>query len=275
MKKLAIITTHPIQYNGPLFSLLNKRVKIRIKVFYSWGQTEMGAKYDPGFGKQVNWDIPLLEGYDYSFVGNISADPGTHHFKGIINPGLIREIEAWEPNAILVFGWSFKSHLKCLRHFHKKIPVFLRGDSTLLDEPAGFSFRKMMRRLFLKWVYRHVDIAFYTGTNNKKYFLAHGLKDDELLFAPHAVDITRFAEDEETKKTEALQWRKELGLTDTDIVFLYAGKMEPKKNPVLVVETFFKLASPNVRLVMVGDGICVEKLKKDHLKINRVHFIGF
>jgi hypothetical protein len=112
----------------------------------------------------------------------------------------------------LLYGWSFKSHLKCLQHFHKKIPVFFRGDSTLLDEPAGFSLRKTMRRLFLKWVYRHVDTAFYTGTNNKKYFLAHGLKDDELIFAPHAVDITRFAQEQGDKKNGGAAMEK--GIAD-------------------------------------------------------------
>lgn len=275
MDRLAIITTHPIQYNAPLFSLLNKRGKIRVKVFYSWGQSEKADLYDPGFGIERKWDIPLLEGYDHEFIENTSRNPGTQHFMGIVNPGLRKKIKAFLPDAILVYGWSFFSHLKIIRQFKGKVPVFFRGDSTLLDEPAGFSFRKMMRRLFLKWVYRHVDIAFYTGTNNKKYFLAHGLKEDQLVFAAHAIDIARFAEDEEIKKTAALQWRRELGIADTDIVFLYAGKMEPKKNLFFLAEVFSKLNLPNTHLVMAGDGILLEKLKKAHSKNDRIHFISF
>ncbi|MGN6533252.1 MAG: glycosyltransferase family 1 protein, partial [Ginsengibacter sp.] len=84
--RLAIITTHPIQYNAPLFSLLAKRNTINIKVFYTWGEKVLQDKFDPGFGKNINWDIPLLEGYDFQFVSNISADPGSHHFGGIDNP---------------------------------------------------------------------------------------------------------------------------------------------------------------------------------------------
>ncbi len=38
MKRLAIVTTHPIQYNAPLFELLAKRNKIDIRVFYTWGE---------------------------------------------------------------------------------------------------------------------------------------------------------------------------------------------------------------------------------------------
>ena len=95
MKRLAVITTHPIQYNAPLFKLLADRGVLQIKVFYTWGGKVLTEKYDPGFGKTINWDIPLLEGYEYSFVKNISLEPGSYHFKGIINPSLNEEVKAW------------------------------------------------------------------------------------------------------------------------------------------------------------------------------------
>ena len=173
--RLAIVSTHPIQYNAPWFALLSKSTGIQVKVFYTWGQLESELKYDPGFGKAVQWDIPLLEGYQYSFIKNIAADPGSHHRKGIINPSLNREIVKWQADAVLVFGWNFVSHFRCISYFHKKIPVLFRGDSTLLDERSGI--KTFIRRNVLKWVYSKIDFAFYVGTNNKKYFLAHGLKD--------------------------------------------------------------------------------------------------
>ena len=137
MIKLAIITTHPVQYNAPLFRLLTERNNIKIKVFYTWSQTASGVKFDPGFGKTIEWDIPLLDGYEYNFVENISAKPGSHHYKGINNPTLIKEIKEWNADSLLVYGWNFKSHLKALCFFKNKIPVLFRGDSTLLDEKPG------------------------------------------------------------------------------------------------------------------------------------------
>ena len=133
MKKLAIITTHPIQYNAPLFALLSKRNGIEIKVFYTWGKTVLSSKFDPGFQKVINWDINLLEGYSYEFVENIASEKGSHHFNGIDNPDLISKIKAFDPQAILVYGWSLKSHFRVMRHFKGKVPVFFRGDSHLLD----------------------------------------------------------------------------------------------------------------------------------------------
>jgi hypothetical protein len=124
MKKLAIVTTHPIQYNAPLFELLTSRGNLDVKVFYTWGETVLENKYDPGFGKVIEWDIPLLKGYTYEFLENTALDKGSHHFKGINNPTLITELENYGAEAILIYGWAFKSHLKVLRHFHKKIPLF-------------------------------------------------------------------------------------------------------------------------------------------------------
>ncbi|NTW26423.1 MAG: glycosyltransferase family 1 protein, partial [Lentimicrobium sp.] len=65
--KLAIISSHPIQYNAPMFELLAKSEVIELKVFYTWSQSQ-DSLFDKDFGKEIKWDIPLLQGYDYAFV---------------------------------------------------------------------------------------------------------------------------------------------------------------------------------------------------------------
>src|SRR6202012_1368462 len=149
-------------------------------------------------------------------------------------PDLVKEIGGWAPDAILVFGWNFNSHLKCLRHFHGKTRILFRGDSTLLGEKPGM--KKLARRLFLKWVYRHVDYALYVGTHNKNYFLRHGIPEERLLFAPHAVDTDRFAGPDDAYPAEANAWRSELGIKQDDFVMLFAGKLEPTKNPFFILD---------------------------------------
>ncbi|HMK26068.1 MAG TPA: glycosyltransferase family 4 protein, partial [Chitinophagaceae bacterium] len=214
-----------------------------------------------------------LEGYEYCFVKNVSPDPGTQHFKGIINPTLIRQIEAWKPTAILVYGWNFKSHLHCLRYFHKKVPVLFRGDSTLLDEKPGL--KKMLRRVFLKWVYSHVDIALYVGIQNKLYFIKHGLKKTQLVFAPHAVDNERFFDKGGSFAQKAVAWRRQLNIPDDDLVFLFAGKLEPKKDPASLIRAFMELSVPGIHLILVGNGILENALKEKYANIINLHFIDF
>ena len=273
MKKLAIISTHPIQYNAPLFRLLAQSGSIHPRVFYTWEQSGKGAKYDPGFGKKIEWDIPLLDGYEFEFVKNIAEDPGTQHFKGMINPGLNKVIEAWKPDALLVYGWSYDSHLKAIRHFHGRIPVLFRGDSTLLNEAPGI--RRMMRRLFLTWVYRHVDYALYVGTNNKAYYLKHGMKERQLVLAPHAVDNDRFAGQDSERRQEAAEWKRQLGIKDNALVVLYAGKLETVKDPAFIVGLAEKWKDLPVNIVVVGNGHLEAELKERAKGLPNILFLDF
>lgn len=270
--RLAIVTTHPIQYNAPWFRLLAQQQGIEVKVFYTWEASQTLAKYDPGFGRVIEWDIPLLDGYEYTFVKNVSANQGSHHFKGIDNPTLNTEIEQWGAEAVLVFGWAYKSHLSCMRYFKGKIPVLFRGDSTLLDETAGL--KKILRRLFLKYVYRHVDFAFYVGRNNKQYYLVHGLKEKQLVYLPHAIENERFADSAGEHIAKAKQWKTELGIEDC-FVILFAGKLEPKKNPQYIIKLAEMLTDKKMRFVLVGNGVMEADLKQAAAKDERIIFVGF
>ena len=275
MKRIAILSSHPIQYNAPLFALIAKEEEIELMVFYTWGEQSMGAKFDPDFGKTIEWDIPLLDGYAYTFAQNTSKDPGSHHFKGIINPTLNQEIERWGAEVVWVWGWSFDSHLKAMRHFKGKIPVWFRGDSTLLDEPKGFSIKKLARRLFLIWVYKHIDKAFYVGTHNKAYYRKHGLTESQLVYAPHAIDNERFFDLSGEKSIQASIWRENLGFKEEDIVLLFAGKYEPRKNPLFLVQLMKTIQTESIKLVMVGNGPLEKTLKESLSKDKRVTFLDF
>ncbi|RYD92503.1 MAG: glycosyltransferase, partial [Sphingobacteriales bacterium] len=268
-RRLAIVTTHPIQYYAPVFRLLAERKNIEIKVFYTWGQSAL-TKHDPGFGKQVTWDLPLLDGYPYEFVENVAPQPGSHHFKGIDNPGLNKTVTAWQPDAVLVYGWAYRSHLKAIRFFKKKVPVYFRGDSTLLDQQHGF--KSLLRSIALKWVYSHIDIAFYPGSNTKAYFQQYGLKPHQLIFAPHAVDNARFASE---RTGEAAQLRHQLVIGNEEIMVLFAGKFESKKDPLLLVDAFLQLKQAGCHLVMVGNGVLETVLKSKAAGAANIHFMDF
>lgn len=266
--KLAIITTHPIQYYAPVFRLLNERGNVDIHVFYTSYQDL--NKYDAGFKRDVKWDISLLDGYPYTIVENVSATPGSHRFLGADNPGLIQLIKNFSPDAILVYGWAYKSHLQVLRYFKGKTAVWFRGDSTLLDKSQWF--KRWMRNILLKWVYKHIDKAFYVGSANKDYFLKYGLKDSQLFFAPHAVDNGRFAID---RTAEATELRRKLGVGYNDILILFAGKFEQKKSPVELLMAFKTITNKGIHLLFTGNGNLEEKLKREAEGLSGIHFHDF
>jgi glycosyltransferase involved in cell wall biosynthesis len=253
-KRLAVIITHPIQYFTPVFKQLAQSCDLH--VFYTWGKAAQGEKFDHDFQKEIAWDIPLLEGYNYTFLNNTAKKPGSHHFFGILNPDIIDIIKIFDPHAIFIYGWAYQSHLKVLRYFSGKIPLWFRGDSTLLDVMPFW--KGILRKIYLKLIYKMVDKAFHVGSASKAYFLTYGLNENQLVFAPHAVDNHRFAED---RSGEANALRQKLGIGTEDILILFAGKFEPRKNPLLLLHAFMETASQNVHVLFVGNGILEPRMK--------------
>ena len=261
MKRLAILSTHPIQYNAPLFRMLAQEASIDLKVFYSKKSEQV--RFDKDFGQEVTWDVPLTEGYAHESF-DAKEKTGRNH--------LIAAIESFNPNALLVYGWNFDGHLATMRHFHGSVPVWFRGDSTLLD-PLPF-WKRTMRKLSLNWVYRFVDRAFYVGQANKRYFQWCGLTEDQLTYAPHAVDNEFFMKDNKERNREALQLQKKLGIDSNSTVFLFVGKLEPIKQPIHLAEAFESLHA-NAHLVFVGSGVLEAKLKNRFEANPNIHFVGF
>jgi glycosyltransferase involved in cell wall biosynthesis len=271
-RKLAIVCTHPIQYYAPVFRALAGSGQIDLRVFYTWSQAAADGMFDSGFGTQVKWDVPLLDGYAYQFVGNVAKRPGLDHFGGLNTPTLTREIEAWRPDAVLIYTWNSRAHLRALRYFKSKLPVLFRGDSTLLDQRTWW--RALLRRLFLTWVYSHVDVAIAVGTNNRNYFAWCGLPLRRIALAPHSIDTVRFGSDSADHENLAAKWRQELGISPEATVILFAGKLQLKKNPGLLLDAFAAL-SDRSRLVFVGNGELESELKARAKAIEGVHFMPF
>ena len=273
--RLAILTSHPIQYNAPSFGMLARDPELEVRVYYEWEGP--GLTLDREFGRRVAWDTPLLAGYNHVFVPNVSSDPGSHRFRGIDNPSVVKEVSGWKPDVLLIYGWAFVSHVRVLRALHGKVPILFRGDSTLVDERG--SARTMARRSLLRWIYRHIDVALYTGTLNHAYYRAHGVAEDRLVWAPHAVDVERFSSAAAAGELEARAWRRRLGIADEDTVFLFSGKLVPRKDPATLLDAFIDVRSsrPTVgaHLVFVGDGRLSNSLKARAAGRSDVHFLGF
>jgi glycosyltransferase involved in cell wall biosynthesis len=221
----------------------------------------------------VKWDVPLLDGYPHTFVPNRSASPGTHHFGGLDSPFLVPSVLAWRPDAVLVFGWAWKSHLRALCALRGRVPVLFRGDSTLIDERPGL--RAWARRSWLRWVYRRVDVALYVGKHNRAYFEAHGVRGDRLQWAPHAIENDRFADPDGVRAAEARTWRLRLGIPDDAVTVLFAGKLERKKAPDILLDAFLDPAGPNAHLIFAGSGPMEESLRERAAGAARIHFLGF
>jgi glycosyltransferase involved in cell wall biosynthesis len=284
--RLAFIVSHPIQYYVPIYRELAELARQRttgsqddktkgrheadrktdhglrttddktqvtaLKVFYTW--RDAGPALDEKFGKTFSWDIPLMEGYDFEVVPNTSPDPGTHRRKGLINPDLVERVKAWKPDAVHITGYNYVSHGQAIKELSKAgIPVIFRGDSHLLDG-RGPWWKWQLKKLFVSRVYHWPKAFSYVGQANRDYYRAFGVPENKLFHVPHTIEVGRFAEPNNELEAKALAWRRELGIPDENFVFLYAAKLEPRKRPDRLLESFVKADIPNTTLLFVGSG---------------------
>src|SRR5215212_3627977 len=125
--RLGVVLSHPTQYYSPWFRWLAANTALDLRVFYLW-EFGVAAQRDRQFGATFKWDVDLLSGYAHEFVPNIARDPGTHHFGGLRNPQLTARLAAWNPSAILLFGYKWSAHLRTIFWARRRrIPLLFRG----------------------------------------------------------------------------------------------------------------------------------------------------
>jgi glycosyltransferase involved in cell wall biosynthesis len=145
----------------------------------------------------------------------------------------------------------------------------------LIDEGNSPSWKQLLRKIFLSWVYKKVDFAFYVGGNNKKYFQKYGLEYSQLIHAPHAIDNRRFSFWNEELESDLIAWKEYLGIAENEIVILFVGKLEPKKNPKFILDLAGQLPSRKFKFLIIGDGVLGDELKQKAKQDERILFLPF
>ncbi|MFT3867261.1 MAG: glycosyltransferase family 4 protein [Nibricoccus sp.] len=271
--RLAVVLSHPTQYYSPWFRWLRGNTTLSFKVFYL-SDIGLHSSRDEKFGTQFAWDTDLTSGYDYEIVPNVAAEPSVLRFNGLKNPELPARLREWKPDAILLFGYNYYTHLKLVywARLHR-IPLIFRGDSHLL----GRKKLSLIKSFVLRQLYRRFASITYVGNSNNHYFRKLGVPHAKLFFAPHAVDASHFSPDNPQHQERALALRKVLGLESSTRVVLFAGKLIRAKQPHVLLETFIQLQPTNTALVFVGDG--EEKTTLQARAASRpdvaVHFLPF
>lgn len=258
MAHLAVITSHPIQYYAPWFRYLQANSGLTLRVFYLLDST-VTNQADQQFKGAMKWDIPLLEGYDYEFVPNVSRKPGTGHFWGLQNPALIQQVNAFQPDAALMMNYNYASLYRFLASW-SNTPLLFRGDSHRLIPEIGL--KANLKRQWITQIYRRFAACLYVGKANRDYFRYHGVQENRLFFSPHAIDNDRFVGQAETAALEAVQWKKDLGIPLNHQVILFAGKFIAKKRPLDLLQAFLKADLSHVSLLFVGAGELEDDLRR-------------
>jgi glycosyltransferase involved in cell wall biosynthesis len=273
--RVAIVSTHPIQYQTPWFRALARQRDVAIQVLYchkAGPQDQAKA----GFGVEFDWDVPLLDGYDWEFLPNVASKPGMG-FWGIDTPELSQRIARRDYDAVVLNGWHFKSAWQAMQAcWRTGVPAMVRSDSHLRTPRRAVTIgaKWPIYRLFIP----RLGGCLAVGTLSREYFLHYGAKPGRVFEVPHVVDADRISSQASALMKKRTELRQKWDLPEEDIVFLFAGKMIGVKRPLDFVRSIGRACRRGARVsgLMVGDGplrsACADVAKESGAPIR---FTGF
>jgi glycosyltransferase involved in cell wall biosynthesis len=275
--RIAFLHTHPIQYFAPLYRYLNRHWNADITALYLSDCSLRGGA-DRGFGRDIRWDIDLLDGYDARFVRGAERRGEPTGFLSTIVPSLWREIRSGGFAALIVHGHTPAAMvLAAAAAKASRIPVLLRCETHLGLRRSGL--RRLLRRPLIGSLYRRFDAVLAIGSANREFHRAMGVPEDRIFLTPYAVDNRRFMRASRLSATERGDIRASLGAGDDRPIILYAAKFQPRKRPddLLRAAALLNGGPAPFHLALVGSGEIEPRLRAltHELGLENLCFAGF
>jgi len=259
--RLAYLVSHPIQYQAPLLRRIAQEPDIDLTVFFG-SDFSMRAYQDAGFGVDVKWDVPLLDGYKHVFLP-VLHDSDDVSIASPLNYGIVSNLRGrnGEPpfDVLWIHGYATVNAMHgMLAAKALGIPVLMRSDSSLRDR-ARSGIKLAIKKVFFDGLKMLVDGVLTIGSLSADYW--HHYFGDEVpqFLMPHAVDNRYFAERAGAARAGRAALQTELGLDPSRPVVLFASKLQQRKLCTQLIEAYCRLApatgtEPHPYLVIVGDG---------------------
>ncbi len=251
--RVAFLTSHPIQYHAKWFNALAQRHELDLEVLYCHEATPQEQAHS-GFGVAFTWDIPLLDGYRYRFLKNVSSEPSIATFSGLDTPEVGTLIRSGRYDAVVTNGWHYKSACQAIWScWQARVPVLVRSDSHLRTQRSGV--KTAVKALPYRWFISRLDACLPVGRWSADYFLHYGAPEERIHVVPHVVDAAFHDAPVRLAGCRA-ELRERWSLAPDQIVFLFSGKFIQKKRPLDFVEAVQHASRRNPRVagLMVGDG---------------------
>jgi len=137
--------------------------------------------------------------------------------------------------------------------YHTQIPQFI-GEVTeegVLEELAWY---------YITWFYDQASIIFVPSEHTKQELIEHHIDSNKIKVYPRGVDTVRFHPGKRNRK-----WLKEVyGVSESDKVFLYVGRVSKEKNLKVTIDAYKELLDElpsGHTLIIVGNGDYLEDLR--------------
>ena len=269
------IAAHPVQYASPVFRHMALRPELDFQVAYcSLRGVEPGL--DREFGRTVQWDVPLLDGYRWTLVPNRGS--GGEGFFEYCNTGLWKLIREGEFDAILCWTGYLRASF-WIAYLAARVTgtAFLFGtDATTLHPMTGPAWKQSVKRAVWPLLFRAADQVIVPSSGARELMVSLGIPAECVTLTPYSVDNDwwRARSAEVDRKAVRDSW----GVADGDFVVLFCAKLQPWKRPLDLLRAFARADLPGAVLVFAGEGPLREQVEAEAAELgvsNRIKLLGF
>lgn len=281
--RLAYFVSHPIQYQAPLLRRIAQHPGIDLTVFFGSDFSVRGYK-DVGFGVEVAWDTPLVEGYRHVFLPAL-RDNGTVSATTPVSRGIYQHLLGPDRlpafDAVWVHGYASVNALQAIfiaNALH--IPVLLRAESWLADRPRS-AVKLALKQAFFRALRPLISAVLPIGTENAAYWSYYFGETMPQFLMPYAVDNQWFAARADAARPYINTLRAQHDIPSGAPIILFASKLQERKHCNHLVEAYAQFLAvhtgPAPYLLIVGDGEerpSLEALVHER-NLTTVRFAGF
>jgi glycosyltransferase involved in cell wall biosynthesis len=273
--RVLAVAAHPVQYMAPIFRRMAVHPALDLHVAYcSLRGSEAG--HDPEFGTNIQWDVPLLDGYSWTEVP--SRGSGGESFFGLRNPGLWRIIRGGNYDAILCFTGYLNATfwIACIAAKFSRSAFLFGTDSTTLTPRDGRAWKSTLKKILWPRLFRLADQVIVPSSGSRDLMLSLGLSGKRVTLTPYSVDNDWWMRKSSQVNRSAV--RESWGATPDTAVILFCAKLQAWKRPLDLLRAFAKANLSNALLVFAGEGPLRPLLESEAATLgvaSRVRFLGF
>ena len=273
--RVLAVATHPVQYMTPIFRRMAKHPDVDFQVAYCSLRGAEGG-HDPEFGADVRWDVPLLDGYEWTHIPNRGS--GEESFLGFFNPGLWRFVRSGEYDAVLCYiGYVRASFwIGWLAAKFSKAAFIFGADATSLAPRDGRRWKVPVKKFIWPRLFRLADQVIVPSSDGRDFMWSLGITRDHVSLTADCVDNDWWMQ--QSKHVDRAAVRASWGVSPDDTVIVFSAKLQQWKRPLDLLRAFAKANLPNVHLVFAGEGPIRPQLEAQVASLglaSRVHILGF
>jgi glycosyltransferase involved in cell wall biosynthesis len=212
-------------------------------------------------------------------LGNVRGRPLTG-VRSLTGRGVAGWLERERPDAVLLTGLRYEFDWAAyVGAWRRRIPIWLRTETQdhAFRRPA---WKAWVRSAFYRSVYARVDLALVIGQLNAEHYTRHGLPAARQVASPYCVVDRATGLTASARAELRADCRAEFSFAPDRTVILFCGKLQPKKDPGLILEALARLPGAErgrFGVLYVGSGDLEPELRRiaGRLADVPVHFAGF